>query len=1119
LASAPIPAGLAYDTFHTLTVTVRGLIHTVSVNGVVLANWQDSTYLVPGYVGVRTYAGSAPAPAVDYDDFGVEFSAGTRYTEPVPVVPATTATTIKALSVTGTTPSSVSDFVYTLPVRAGAPIVTVVDKQTTLTLPVTAPPAVVGNTGTFTDSRDGKVYKTIYMPDGNWWFAENLAWSGAGLETFNAGYTAIYGRQYRTVDAAVAAPAGSRFPTYAELSALTNTTGNSSNALKAVGGTYWLSAFGVDTYGFGMRGAGSYNSAGVWQSDLTMFGYLVGSDNGGCRLRFAHNQDTFSLSNNDPAYGSVRCIVTSGNVPDNAVAGSVYYTTDGSTPVVSVAETYPIGSTGTFTDSRDGKVYKTVLMPDQKWWSAENLAWSGAGIVTGGRHHYFSSGASPVDASVVPVGTHIPAAVEWSSLSSACGGDSVAGARLRAVGAWPAHDGVLVEGTDNYGFNAAPSGYVDGVNNQYEWDYGAAYAVADAGSSARALSSKVATLATASGVAHYISVRFIVDSGNVPDPAVTISGTLYTGPFPFKVGQVVCAVTRTAGYLDSLPVRLYPADNDTGVVVGRGYISTQDTQTYISHFATHNSTTPYLENPNGVTFSSDWLKSAGYRFYGDILQTPPPPTTGTASTKQQRFFADEGIQISVFPRQPTVFDNRVDWGNGPVTNRSLKITWRIPQNDQFLFGSVKTDVKKTINYGNLDIVSQSDTWAIGGAAATATLAAPDGSHYIDVSNTLGFVSGTATQSSPVRVTGGRNSPPMAIWLSPGAGNARLNIPIQCNISISDPDLDNVNYSVTANGTQIQAGICANGTVLSFTYTPTTTGPLALSITVTDQFNFQTVVPAPNLNVLDNAFPVVSFEAPANNTAVYHDTNINVMFDISDTENELMTWTLLNNNVTISSGTASTATTAIYRFKVPTGRNDISLVIADPLGAAPAVTGPTIWGALCQVTDVTLAGKTEVGSPITLTPTITGTAASVQYSITTSSGTTSLSSSTAPYTVTWTPSALVFPDTAVITATALDATGHGPSFQKSVSITGSTITGTIDVTEDAVDTVSITGIGANEALSVVLTQVPPAAAQSGDVVTMSAQASDSVEDITSLYLQYKLPGTTEWISVPMNITGL
>ena len=39
-------------------------------------------------------------------------------------------------------------------------------------------------------------------------------------------------------------------------------------------------------------------------------GYLVGSDNGGCRLRATHGAGTLSLSIcNDTAYGSVRFIV------------------------------------------------------------------------------------------------------------------------------------------------------------------------------------------------------------------------------------------------------------------------------------------------------------------------------------------------------------------------------------------------------------------------------------------------------------------------------------------------------------------------------------------------------------------------------------------------------------------------------------------------------------------------------------------------------------------------------------------------------------------------------------------------------------------------------------------
>jgi uncharacterized protein (TIGR02145 family) len=103
--------------------------------------------------------------------------------------------------------------------------------------------------------------------------------------------------------------------------------------------------------------------------------------------------------------------------------------------------------TGKYTDVRDGTIYNTILMPDGKWWSAQNLAWSGDGIITKGRHHYWSSPGNPVQSSVVGSGTHIPTYAEWNALSVACGGNSVAGAALRKVGVWPSQDGVLVEGT------------------------------------------------------------------------------------------------------------------------------------------------------------------------------------------------------------------------------------------------------------------------------------------------------------------------------------------------------------------------------------------------------------------------------------------------------------------------------------------------------------------------------------------------------------------------------------------------------------------------------------------------------------------------------------------------
>jgi len=115
--------------------------------------------------------------------------------------------------------------------------------------------------------------------------------------------------------------------------------------------------------------------------------------------------------------------------------------------------------TGTFTDSRDGKTYKTVKIGDQ-WWMAENLNFetdrsiclnkdslvikysdvivdtsiykllSDPNICTKyGRLYDFD------DALIVcPKGWHIPSNNEWNILINYLGGDSIAGARLKAVG-------------------------------------------------------------------------------------------------------------------------------------------------------------------------------------------------------------------------------------------------------------------------------------------------------------------------------------------------------------------------------------------------------------------------------------------------------------------------------------------------------------------------------------------------------------------------------------------------------------------------------------------------------------------------------------------------------------
>jgi len=117
-----------------------------------------------------------------------------------------------------------------------------------------------------------------------------------------------------------------------------------------------------------------------------------------------------------------------------------------------------------FTDERDGKVYKTVKIGAQ-WWMAENLNYDMAGSVCYdgiesngllyGRlyHNYGLSDACPS-------GWHIPSNVEWQSLITFVGGAGTGGNKLKSKVYW-ANNG---NGTDDYGFSALPGGYHDSYN-------------------------------------------------------------------------------------------------------------------------------------------------------------------------------------------------------------------------------------------------------------------------------------------------------------------------------------------------------------------------------------------------------------------------------------------------------------------------------------------------------------------------------------------------------------------------------------------------------------------------------------------------------------------------------
>lgn len=120
-------------------------------------------------------------------------------------------------------------------------------------------------------------------------------------------------------------------------------------------------------------------------------------------------------------------------------------------------------TTGTFTDSRDGKTYKTVTIGTQVWMAA-NLAFKPETGV------YYDYGKNPEFATygflydretaskVCPKGWHLPSDEEWKTLITFLGGEEVAGIKLKAKSEWGDEWEEYGIGTDDFGFNALPGG-------------------------------------------------------------------------------------------------------------------------------------------------------------------------------------------------------------------------------------------------------------------------------------------------------------------------------------------------------------------------------------------------------------------------------------------------------------------------------------------------------------------------------------------------------------------------------------------------------------------------------------------------------------------------------------
>lgn len=115
---------------------------------------------------------------------------------------------------------------------------------------------------------------------------------------------------------------------------------------------------------------------------------------------------------------------------------------------------------GSFKDSRDGKVYRTVKIGDQIW-MAQNLNYemnestcydySEQNCRKYGRLYSWSAAKF-----ACPKGWHLPDTTEWMELFEDVGGFEIAGKMLKSKKNWIDDD----KGSNAYGFSALPAGMV-----------------------------------------------------------------------------------------------------------------------------------------------------------------------------------------------------------------------------------------------------------------------------------------------------------------------------------------------------------------------------------------------------------------------------------------------------------------------------------------------------------------------------------------------------------------------------------------------------------------------------------------------------------------------------------
>jgi len=367
---------------------------------------------------------------------------------------------------------------------------TAVRKDADTVQTATAAPNVIG--GTFTDSRDGKTYRTVKIGRQTW-MAENLNFKTEKSVCYdNADSNCIkYGRLYNWDDAMNACPAGWRVPRDEDWDSLAVAAGGKRKEDEHDDGDSWEIA------GKNLKSAtgwAEWEEDGVNVAFTDEFGFsaLPGggrSDNG--RFYGAGQYGSWWSATDDDAYSAWGWFMYYFN--SGVVGRSYYFKTNlysvrcrrESAADTALAEpAIPDTAAWTVTDPRDGQTYRTVRAGNRRigylTWMAENLNFAigssrcydddTSNCQKYGRLYNWTNAMK-----ACPAGWRLPSDEEWDKLAVAAGGKplidissldgwSGAGKKLKSENGWAdrGEDGggnpLPGNGTDEFGFSALPGG-------------------------------------------------------------------------------------------------------------------------------------------------------------------------------------------------------------------------------------------------------------------------------------------------------------------------------------------------------------------------------------------------------------------------------------------------------------------------------------------------------------------------------------------------------------------------------------------------------------------------------------------------------------------------------------